>query len=279
MLSINVVRDEQQRPFVLAACEKDVTAERMAERERFTLQQRLLLGLSNIAEFRDPETGAHLQRIRSYCRALALELARFPRFSRVITAEYVRGLDLASPLHDVGKVAIPDEVLLKPGKLTSAEFAIMKMHSQIGAEILAQIGGPYAARWRWLRMAQIIAHQHHEKFDGSGYPQGLRGEDIDPAARIVALADAYDAITSDRVYQKARPHAEARRLILEGDGTHFDPDVVHAFLNLESTFLEIQRANGVGAGDALLDPDSRRHPSRVLRSIAAILDAQQGRKA
>jgi putative two-component system response regulator len=131
-----------------------------------------------------------------------------------------------------------------------------------------------SVRLPWLKMAQMVAHQHHEKFDGTGYPQGLRGEEIHPAARIVALADVYDALTSNRVYRPAHPHAEARRIILEGNGTHFDPVVVQAFQRIEPTLLEIQGADGE-LNDAV-GPVAPRQPSQLVQSITAILKGQDG---
>jgi putative two-component system response regulator len=197
-----------------------------------------IFALAKLAESRDPETGAHLERVRNYSRGLAHHLAMQPNYRDQINAEFVRLIYLTSPLHDIGKVAVPDGVLLKRGRLSPSEFEIMKSHSLNGAATLdaALERFPNAC---FLRMARDIAAAHHERYDGSGYPAGLVGDQIPLAARIVALADVYDALTSKRVYKDPIDHAKARQIILEASGSQFDPDVVDAFLACESLFLEI----------------------------------------
>jgi PAS domain S-box-containing protein len=271
LLRVTVVHDEGGRPVALSVVERDSTEARRAEKEALAVQQNLLLAVSRLAEFRDPETGAHLKRIRSYARTLALELANSPRYAAIIDAGFVHTIYVASPLHDVGKVAIPDGILLKPGKLTDKEFAVMKTHSRVGAEILAHVG--LTRQVPFLDMAEKIALQHHEKFDGSGYPDGLCGDQIDLAARIVALADVYDACTSDRVYHAARSHGETRQIILDGEGTHFDPEIVQAFLRSEELFQQIRLAHS-DSSDEKTDPGSRT-ASQVFRAINKLLDAQR----
>ena len=196
--------------------------------------------LAKLAESRSPETGAHLERMREYCRVLAQRLSRNKKYSNAVDADYVHLIYLTSPLHDIGKVGIQDSVLLKGGPLTDKEFEIMKSHVRIGAETLAA-----AARFQpdaeFLRMAHDIALTHHEWYDGSGYPQGLVGDEIPLCGRIVALADVYDALTAKRVYKNAFTHDVAKSVILEESGVHFDPDIVDAFLESEQEFIDIQK--------------------------------------
>jgi putative two-component system response regulator len=199
-----------------------------------------IFALAKLAESRDPETGAHLDRIREYCRVLCEQLVKDGPYVDQIDGDFVRLVYLTSPLHDIGKVGIPDHVLLKPGRLTGEEFEIMKRHATIGGETLnaALKARPDA---EYLRMARDIALSHHEKFDGTGYPLGLQGETIPLCGRIVALADVYDALTTKRIYKDAFTHEKSRGIILEGAGTHFDPAIVAAFLAIESKFLRIRK--------------------------------------
>lgn len=200
----------------------------------------IIFALAKLAESRDPETGAHLERIREYSRLLAQRLSQLPKYAGIIDADYVRTIYTTSPLHDIGKVGIPDHVLLKPGPLTPEEFEIMKQHAIIGSNTLnaALQEQPDA---EYLRFARDIAASHHEKYDGSGYPFGLQGDDIPLCGRIVAVADVYDALTTARVYKDAFSHEKARKIILEGRGSHFDPDVVDAFLFHEQAFINIRQ--------------------------------------
>jgi putative two-component system response regulator len=197
-----------------------------------------IFALAKLAESRDPETGGHLERVQNYARVLAGHLRQAPGFEDRIDDEYVRLIYTTSPLHDIGKVAIPDCVLLKPGRLTDREFEIMRTHTTQGAETLdaAIRQSPEA---RYLRIARDIALRHHEKWDGSGYPDGLAGEDIPLCARIVAVADVYDALMSKRVYKEAFNHDVAKSIIVEDSGKHFDPAVVEAFVACEQRFIEI----------------------------------------
>lgn len=204
-----------------------------------------IFALAKLAESRDVETGAHLERIREYCRALATGLGERPDYRDEIDGEFISLIYLTSPLHDIGKVGIPDSVLLKPGRLTETEFEIMKQHTLIGGSTLEALtaGHPEA---QFLSMAYDIAMTHHEHFDGSGYPHGLAGEEIPLSGRITALADVYDALTTRRIYKPEYRHEVARELILEGRGTHFDPDVVDTFLRCEQTFIKIHDRFQVG---------------------------------
>lgn len=197
-----------------------------------------IFALAKLAESRDQDTGLHLERMREYCRILADELSHWRKFSDRIDGEYAQLIYLTSPLHDIGKVGIPDRVLLKPGRLTDEEFEAMKQHTVYGGQTLdaAVRAHPEAA---FLAMAREIALTHHERYDGRGYPNGLAGEQIPLCGRITALADVYDALTTKRVYKQAYSHQTARTLIVEGRGTQFDPDIVDAFLAREGEFIAV----------------------------------------
>jgi putative two-component system response regulator len=198
-----------------------------------------IFAMAKLAESRDPETGEHLERMRNYSRILAQHLATRRAFAKSVDEEYVRLMYLTSPLHDIGKVGIPDSVLLKPGRLTDREFEIMKQHAVIGAETLEAAARQYPGV-AYLGMARDIAVGHHERFDGSGYPTGLAGQDIPLSARIVALADVYDALTSKRVYKLAFAPDIARSMIVGDSGKHFDPALVEAFVENEDRFLAMR---------------------------------------
>jgi cyclic di-GMP phosphodiesterase len=198
----------------------------------------LIFTLTKLAESRDNDSGAHLERVRTYSRIIARHLSRLPKHRDQVNADFVQLIYLTSPLHDIGKVAVPDGVLRKAGPLTHDEFEVMKTHTTHGAETLDAALREYPAA-RFLRMARDIAASHHEWYDGSGYPRGLAGEEIPLCGRIVALADAYDAITSKRVYKDALPHEKARAAIVKGRGSHFDPDVVDAFLANEANIVAV----------------------------------------
>ena len=206
-----------------------------------------IFSLAKLAESRDPETGVHLERMREYCQVLAACLATTEKYRVEMSGDYVELIYLTSPLHDIGKVGVPDTVLLKPGQLTREEFEIMKTHTEIGAETLNALVdiSPDA---KYLRMARDIAWSHHERFDGSGYPRGLNGHQIPLCGRIVAVADVYDALTTRRVYKPAYLHEQARDIILEGSGSHFDPDVVQAFLDAEDEIIRIRQQFDQGQG-------------------------------
>jgi putative two-component system response regulator len=199
-----------------------------------------IFALAKLAESRDPETGAHLERIREYCRVIANDLSQQEKFADEVDGNYIQMIYLTSPLHDIGKVGIPDCILLKPGRLTEREFDLMKSHTTIGADTLKAAAGQHPEA-EFLRMAFEIAQTHHEKFDGSGYPNGLVGYEIPLCGRIVAVADVYDALTAKRVYKEAFDHDIAKSIILEGNGTHFDPEIVDCFLTNEEKFIEIRK--------------------------------------
>lgn len=186
--------------------------------------------LAHLAETRDPETGNHILRTQNYVRALALMLRQHPRFSAILDARTIDLLTKSAPLHDIGKVGIPDSILQKPGPLTPQEWVIMKTHARLGSDAIEQAETDVAQPVAFLSLAKEIAHWHHEKWDGSGYPDGLRGEAIPLSARLMAVADVFDALISPRVYKPAMPYNKAREILSEGSGSHFDPDIVAAFL-------------------------------------------------
>ncbi len=211
------------------------TAERMLSLETRDVA---IFAMAKLAESRDPETGSHLERMRVYSHMLARHLSKTEPTNSEVNAEYVRLIYLTSPLHDIGKVGIPDGVLLKPSRLSDREFEVMKTHTLIGAQTLDAAARRFPAA-RFLQMARDIALSHHERYDGSGYPNGLVGDKIPLAGRIVALADVYDALTSRRVYKKAFDHDIARSMIVEESGSHFDPLIVQAFLANEQEFVAV----------------------------------------
>ena len=198
-----------------------------------------ILGLAKLAEYRDEGTGTHLERIREYARLLAEEMAKIPRYRKQIDQRFIEDIYQSAILHDIGKVGIPDAVLLKPGELTTEEFDIIKCHTVFGGDAITAIQSQIEGR-SFLNIGREIAYHHHEKWDGSGYPRGLRGQEIPLAARIVAVADVYDALTSRRFYKEAFPHAKAMQIISGLKGTHFDPEVVDAFAALEEQFNRIR---------------------------------------
>lgn len=211
------------------------------DQELLHAQEVTAFALAKLVESRDPSTGVHLERVRSYAKLLALQLGRTARYRATITERYAAAIYMASPLHDIGKVAIPDSILLKPGKLTPEEFTVMKRHAALGGRTL-RAAARRAENNLFLDVGHEIALYHHERWDGSGYPFGLPGPQIPLAARIVALADVYDALTSKRCYKPAYTHEQARAYILEQAGRHFDPEVVQAFLARETDFVRIREA-------------------------------------
>jgi putative two-component system response regulator len=222
-----------------------------------------IFALARLAESRDPETGRHLERMREYSRLLALELSKHPDFEKVVTPEFTETIYLTSPLHDIGKVGIPDCILLKPGRLTGAEFDSMKLHTIIGGETLGTVARQYP-EVGYLSMATEIALSHHETFNGSGYPRSLKGDQIPLSGRIVALADVYDALTSKRVYKAAFTHDVARSIVLAERNAQFDPRIVDAFLACEAEFRnaaaqfgEARESEGEDSRDSRLRRESR----------------------
>ncbi len=212
-------------------------ARRMLENE--ITQEVSIRALAHLAETRDPETGNHILRTQSYVHELAQRLKTHPRFAATLTERYIQMLTRSAPLHDIGKVGIPDAILQKPGPLTPAEWIIMKDHARLGAEAIELAERDASRPVEFLGLAKEIAHWHHEKWNGSGYPDGLSGESIPVSARLMALADVFDALISPRVYKPPMPLSEARDMILAGRGIHFDPDAADAFLQGFDAFAGI----------------------------------------
>jgi putative two-component system response regulator len=206
---------------------------------RLALTQAVTIeSLATLAEYRDPETGGHIKRTQNYVKALAVKLKDHPRYGDELNDETIELLYLSAPLHDLGKVGVPDHILLKAGKLTDEEFEEMKKHTVYGHDALL-ITEQKLGEDTFLRYAREIAYTHQEKWDGSGYPTGLKGDQIPLAGRLMALADVYDALISKRVYKPPFPHEKAVQIIIEGKGQHFDPEIVDAFLELQETFRNI----------------------------------------
>lgn len=198
-----------------------------------------ILGLAKLAEYRDEGTGLHLERIREYAKLLADEMSKLPKYKEYINADYIEDIYNSSILHDIGKVGIPDAILLKPGPLSEAEFQQIKQHTVFGGDAISAIESNLEGR-SFLHLGKRIAYNHHEKWDGSGYPRGLKGEAIPLSARIVSLADVYDALTTKRFYKEAFSHQKAKRIIAEMRDTAFEPEMVDAFLRREADFDKIR---------------------------------------
>ncbi len=205
------------------------------------LQDVVMVAMGSLAEARDPETGNHIRRTQWYVHLLASHLKSHPKFRHFLTPENITFLYKSAPLHDIGKVAIPDHILLKPGKLTADEFEQMKTHTTIGGHAIASASAKINKAENFLAIGQEIAYTHHEKWDGSGYPKGLRGEAIPISGRLMALADVYDALISKRCYKEGFSHEKAVSIIQKGRATHFDPDITDAFLSINDRFLGISR--------------------------------------
>ena len=208
-------------------------------RELQRTQTVMIESLGTLAEYRDPETGGHIKRTQAYVKALALHLRRNPKFAAGLTDEYIELLRISAPLHDVGKLGVPDSVLLKPGRLEEAEFEMMKRHTVFGHEAL-RITEEKLGQGTFLRVAREIAYSHQEKWDGSGYPDGLAQAEIPLPARMMAVVDVYDAIRSTRPYKKAQPHEQAAAFLHECRGRHFDPKIVDVFLSCDAEVQSIR---------------------------------------
>ena len=204
-------------------------ARRMRENE--LIQAVSIRALAHLAETRDNETGNHIQRTQSYVRLLAIRLSHHPRFEATLSNKFIETLANSAPLHDIGKVGIPDHILLKPGKLTPEEWMIMKTHTTLGSDAIAFAERDINSSVEFLAQAKEIARWHHERWDGSGYPDGLAGDNIPVSARLMAVADVFDALISRRVYKEALPFPEVRKIIAEGKGRQFDPDIADSFLS------------------------------------------------
>ena len=237
------LRDQEVRYRGRIKRQNDELEERVHRQVREISESQLatIFAMSKLAESRDPETGKHLERMREYCRLLSRQLGRTAAYYAEIDETFVENIYAASALHDIGKVGVDDAVLLKPGKLTEEEWVLMRRHPVLGADTLREVDRQHPGNG-FIRIGIDIAESHHEKWDGSGYPYGKRKKEIPLVGRILALGDVYDALTSQRCYKKAFSHEKSRSIIEEGEGRHFDPDVVQAFREVETEFLRVRQA-------------------------------------
>jgi len=221
--------------------QNEILEERVLERtvQMEELQDVAMVAMGALAESRDPETGNHIRRTQHYVKLLAIQLKDHPKFKDFLTPEVITSLYKSAPLHDIGKVGVEDSILLKPGKLTDEEFEEMKKHTTYGRDAIVAAEQNINVADNFLTFAKEIAYGHQEKWDGSGYPEGVAGEDIPISARLMAVADVYDALISKRVYKPAFPHEKAVAIILEGKGSHFDPVMVDAFEVIADKFKEV----------------------------------------
>ena len=203
------------------------------------IQDVTIMAMTSLAETRDNETGNHIRRIQLYVKALAERLRNHPRFEAVLNERMIELLYKSAPLHDIGKIGIPDSILLKPGKLTVEEFEVMKTHTTLGRKAIEDAERRLGMRVAFLSVSKEIAYSHQEKWDGSGYPQGLAGDQIPVSAHLMAVADVYDALINKRVYKAAFSHDQTCSTIVKGKGTHFDPDMVDAFVSIAEDFRSI----------------------------------------
>jgi len=204
------------------------------------MQMETIFSLAKLAQSRDDDTGKHLERVQRYCLVLAKKLADGSPYSGQIDDDFIRNVVNGSILHDIGKVAITDLILLKPGKLTDEEFAEMKRHTTLGAQTLSEVHSKFGNN-AFIQVGKLMANYHHERWDGRGYPEGLKGEEIPLAARIMAIADVYDALGTKRVYKDAFPQEKCVAIIQEGSGTQFDAVIVDAFLEVADEFYQIRK--------------------------------------
>lgn len=210
-----------------------------AKEEAVKAKEAIILAMASLAETRDNDTGNHLLRTQHYVRALAEACLARGHFTGELDAVAIDLLCKSAPLHDIGKVGIPDSILLKPGRLAPEEYEIMKTHAEISRAAIATAERHLGTCTPFFEMAQAIAHTHHERWDGSGYPRGLKGEEIPLCGRLMAVADVYDALVSERVYKKAMPHDEAVALIVADRGRHFDPVLTDVFREIAPSFRAI----------------------------------------
>jgi putative two-component system response regulator len=207
-------------------------------RQLHMTQEATITAMATLAEWRDPETGAHIKRTQNYVRIIAAQMQKKPDYRKILTNDIIDLLYMSAPLHDVGKVSIPDSILLKPGPLDKNEFEKMKLHTVHGRDALAVTECKLGDE-SFLKIAREIAFGHHERWDGTGYPQGIAGQEIPLSARMMAVADVYDALSSKRVYKDKFDHTVVINIMLEGKGTQFDPEILDSFFGIHEKFLEI----------------------------------------
>ncbi len=201
-----------------------------------------VFAMASLAETRDSDTGKHILRVQNYVKSLAQRLKTHPRFVDVLTEPYISILYRSAPLYDMGTIGIPDRILLKPSRLTAAEFEIMKTHTTLACEAIENAEKALGVKADLLQIMKELVYSHQEKWDGSGYPQGLSGDQIPLSARLMAIADVYDALISDRVYKAGVPHDQAVAIIFQGRDSHFDPDLVDAFIEIQDEFQAIAQS-------------------------------------
>jgi putative two-component system response regulator len=223
--------------------QNEILEERVLERtlQLSELQDVAMVAMGALAESRDPETGNHIRRTQRYVKVLATEVAKYDKYKAFLTPDVITSLYKSAPLHDIGKVGLNDSILLKPGKLTDEEFDEMKRHTTYGRDAIAAAETSIESADNFLIFAKEIALSHQEKWKGSGYPEGLAGEDIPLSARLMAVADVYDALISKRVYKPAFSHQKAVNIITEGKGSHFEPLLVDCFLDIADEFAEVAK--------------------------------------
>lgn len=223
-------------------------------REITLTQDATIMSLATLAEYRDPETGGHINRTKKYIEVLANQLSTHPKYSGFLSERNIELIVKSAPLHDIGKVGLPDYILMKQGKLTNQEDAIMQMHPQYGHDTILSAEKALGSN-SFLRFAREVAYTHHERWDGTGYPQGLKGDSIPLVGRLMTLVDVYDALVSKRVYKEPFSHREAVRIMTQGDGRtnpdHFDPDVLDAFRKTEGAFEQIALEHAESREDQL----------------------------
>ena len=222
--------------------DKNTYLEQMVDKRRLevrAIQEVMLFSLASLAETRDNETGNHIRRTQHYVKVLAEQLREHPRFQSFISDHTIAMMFRSAPLHDIGKVGIPDGILLKPGIFIPSEYEIMKAHATLGKEAIEKAESKLGFKVDFLKIAKEIAYSHHEKWDGSGYPQQLEGDAIPIPARLMAIADVYDALINRRVYKAPIAHERAVEIIRSGRGTFFDPDVTDTFLSMQDEFQAI----------------------------------------
>lgn len=232
-------RDEQYRNLI--ENQNQILEERVREQVKEITMSQLaaIFSMSKLSESRDPETGEHLERMQEYVPILLQCLRQMPKYSNIIDQKYIDNVYAASPLHDIGKVGVPDHILLKQGKLTEEEWEIMKTHTIIGAQTLSKVNKRHPGSG-FIKTGIAIAGSHHEKWNGTGYPCGISGEDIPLEARAIAIGDVYDALTSKRCYKEEISHEKSIEIILSESGTQFDPDIVKAFIETSDEFKRIR---------------------------------------